>query len=223
MGVLESERKASGLKCAVALVALLTITKGICSESVANDALNRLLTEEHERWSLLTYSQLYVYDRNEPVQHTGTVFLQIDSFALHGCELNIGVVVQDQYVSVEEHKRRFSAGTVRKQIGPRINTFHYSYQLSLKNIDAAKIDTVFARPRQLDVNTRLSCQEEVSCNLPWLRVTARRPSIQETRILNGFEDVNQGVNQMAIPMTSNDRASTLAKALTDATISCREI
>src|SRR6266481_625402 len=100
MGVLESETKTSGLKCAAALVALLTIAKGICSESVANDALAGLLTEEHKKWSLLTYSQLYVYDRNEPVQYTGTVFLQIDSFALHGCELNIGVVVQDQYVSV---------------------------------------------------------------------------------------------------------------------------
>jgi hypothetical protein len=223
MGVLELRAKTSGLKCALALAALLTITNGVCSGGVANDALAKLLAEESRKWSLLTYSQLYIYDKNEPVQYTGTVFLQIDSFALHECELNIGVVVQDHYVGVKEQRRRFGAGTVRKQTGSKINTFHYSYQLSLKNLEAARIDTVFARPRQLDENTRLSCQEEVSCNLPWLRVAARRPSIKETRILNGFEDVNQGVNQMVIPMTSNDRASKLAKALTDSTISCRGI
>jgi hypothetical protein len=53
-----------------------------------------------------------------------------------------------------------------------------------------------------------------------LQVVTKKRSISETRVMNGFEDVNQRVSQMVIPMTSDSVASQLAKVLQNLTTGC---
>jgi hypothetical protein len=212
--------RALTLKCKVVLIALLAIGKSVHCEDVTQDELRKLLAEETERWSVLTYSQLYIYNKNETVQYTGTVYLRIGPFSLEECDLKVSVVVQDKYVGAEEQRLRFSEKTVHKETSPKSDSYRYSYHISLTDIDPAQIATILARPSQLSENAKLSCNEEKSCNLLWLRVGTNKRSIMETRVMNGFEDVNQMVSQMVIPMTSNVVASQLAKLLQNSTTGC---
>jgi hypothetical protein len=197
----------------------LAISEILFSENAADSELVKLLVDESKTWSVLTYSQLYIYDKKDPFQYTGTVFLQINSFGIHDCELKLGVEVQDNFVAEDERPRRRQKAP---RTSPISNTFHYSYALNLKEVDPKHIDTVFTRPRQLDENTRLSCHEEPACNISWLRVTTVPSLIKEQRILNGFLDVNQVVNEMLVPVSSNDRASQLAIALRNSALACHQ-
>jgi hypothetical protein len=218
MRVIEPNGRRPRLRMAVPAVALLAISEILFAENAADNELAKLLIEESKAWSVLTYSQLYIYDKKDPFQYTGTVFLQINSFAIHDCELKLGVEVQDKFVAEDERPQRRKA--VRGRTTPISNTFHYSYALNLKDVDPRHIDTVFTRPRQLDENTRLTCHEEPTCNISWLRVTTIPSVIKEQRILNGFLDVNQVVNEMLVPITSNDRALQLALALHNSALAC---
>ena len=202
------------------LIAFLVMGTSVHSEDGTHDELRKALAEEAERWSVLTYSQLYIYGKNEPVQYTGTVYLQIGSFSLEECDLKISVVVQDKYVGTEEQRQRFSGKTVHKETRPKSDSYRYSYHLSIDDIDSAQVRTIQARPTQLLENARLSCKEEKACNLPWLQVVTKKRSISEIRVMNGFEDVNQMVSQMIIPMTSDSVASQLAKVLQNSTTGC---
>ena len=94
--------------------------------------------------------------------------------------------------------------------------------MSINEIDPAEISTILARPTQLLENAKLSCSEEKACNQLWLRVATKKPSISETRVMNGFEDVNQRVSQMLIPMTSDLVALQMAKAVQNATNGCHK-
>jgi hypothetical protein len=201
------------------LIALLGMGTRVHGVSATHDELRKALAEETERWSVLTYSQLYIYDKNEPVQYTGTVYLKIDSFSLEECDLKISVVVQDKYVGTEDQRQRFGK-TVHKETKPKSDSYRYSYQLRLDEIDPVHVRTVLARPTQLIENTSLSCKEEKACILPWLQVVTRKRSISESRVMNGFEDVNQTVSQMLIPMTSSGVASQLAKILQNSATGC---
>jgi hypothetical protein len=189
-------------------------------EEATQDEVRKVLAEEAERWSVLTYSQLFIYEKNEHVQYTGTVYLKIGSFSLEECDLKITVVVQDKYVGAEDQRQTFSGKTIHKETRPKSDSYQYSYRLSINDIDPAQVRTILTRPAQLLENTRLSCKEEKACNLPWLRVATKKRSISETRVMNGLEDVNQMVSQMLIPITSDSVASQLAKALQNATTGC---
>ena len=221
MSVIELKGRRRSLRGTVLTVALLAISEILFSEDTADNKLVTLLVEESKSWSVLTYSQLYVYDKKDPFQYTGTVFLQINSFAIHDCELKLGVEVQDNFVAEDERPRRRQKA-LRSRISPISNTFHYSYALNLKEVDPKHIDTVFTRPRQLDENTRLRCQEEPACNISWLRVMTMPSVIKEQRTLNQFLDVNQVVNEMLVPVSSNDRASQLAIALHNSALACHQ-
>jgi hypothetical protein len=202
------------------LVALLAMGTSVHCEDATQDEVRKVLAEEAERWSVLTYSQLYIYDKNEPVQYTGTVYLKIGSFSLEECDLKISVVVQDKYVGAEEQRQRFSGKIIHEETRPKSDSYRYSYHLSISDIDPAQVRTILTRPAQLLENTRLSCKEERACNLPWLQVVTKKRSISETRVMNGFEDINQMVSQMVIPITSDSVASQLVKVLQNATTGC---
>jgi hypothetical protein len=162
MCAIELKGRKRKLRVAVFTVALMAVSEILFSENAMDNELTKLLVEESKTWSVLTYSQLYIYDKNDPFQYTGTVFLQINSFAIHDCELKLGVEVQDNFVAQEEQPQRRQKA-LRGSTSSQSNTFHYSYALNLKEIDPKHIDTIFTRPRQLDENTRLSCSEEAAC------------------------------------------------------------
>jgi hypothetical protein len=202
------------------LVAFLAVGMSVHGQDVATDELRKILTEEVERWLLLTYTQLYPYGKSEPVQYTGTVYLRIGSSSLDGCSWKISVLVQDRYVGSEEQRQGFRGKTVHKETGPKSDSYRYSYRVSLRDIDPGQVRIIRTRPAQLLENTSLSCKEEKACNLLWLQVVTKNPSVSEIRVMNGFEDVNQMATQMVIPLTSDSVASQVTKALQDATIAC---
>ncbi|HTF64524.1 MAG TPA: hypothetical protein VK638_17715 [Edaphobacter sp.] len=182
--------------------------------------LNELLRLERESPTVLTYSQLSIYDKGEAVQYRGIVFLHLDSFATQGCDLAAAVTVQERYVAAEDRKKGFAGGVVHRQTAEIIDTYHYKYKLNLKEISPAGITTIIARPFQLKDDTRLSCSEIKTCTLHWLRIGNESPLVLETRIKNGFEDINTKTREMLIPMSTNDSASSFREVLKAVTQTC---
>jgi hypothetical protein len=190
------------------------------SEQSEQAELNNLLSSAKNQTIVLSYSQSYLYNKKEPVQYTGTVYLTIASFHNEGCNLMIGVIVQDRYVGTEDQRQRFSGKIIHKETGQKVDSYRYTYQLSLKDIDPSGIDTVIGRPTQLSESLRLSCIENKSCALPWVHIKSALPVIEEQRIMNGFEDVKMKASQMSIPMTSAKTASLFVNAVRNATLAC---
>jgi trehalose/maltose hydrolase-like predicted phosphorylase len=202
------------------LIALLALSQRLDPQTLLHDSLKNILTQESTRHSVLTYSQRYIDAANKLVQYKGTIFLHLKSFELDGCDLKIDVIVQDSYVGSEQ-KRRSGEDANRKDLGHGTDTYHYTYHLNLKTAEVSQVDTVTARPVQLRKNTRFVCEEERSCDLQWLRITTKTPSIAETRIMNVDQDFNQMVDQIAVPMTSREVALQSAKSLQDMVAACR--
>ena len=203
------------------LIALLALSQRLDPQSFLHDSLKNVLAKESTRHSVLTYSQRYVDAANKLVQYKGTIFLQVKSFELDGCDLKIDVVVQDSYVGSEQQKQRSGEDVSHKDLGHGTDTYHYAYHLNLKTAEVAQVDTVAARPAQLRKNTMFICEEERSCDLQWLRITTKTPSIAETRIMNIDQDFDQLVDQIAVPMTSREVAVQSAKSLQDLAAACR--
>lgn len=202
------------------LIALLAVSQRLDPQSLLNESLKNILAQESTRHSVLTYSQRYVDAANKLVRYKGTIFLQVKSFELDGCDLKIDVIVQDNYVGSEQ-KQRSGEDVNRKDLGHGTDTYHYAYHLNLKTAEVTQVDTVAARPAQLRKNTMFLCEEEKSCDLQWLRVTTKKPSIAETRIMNIDKDFDQMVDLIAVPMTSHEVALQSAKSLQDMVAACR--
>ena len=202
------------------LVALLALSQRLDPQSFLHDSLKNILAQESTRHSVLTYSQRYIDAANKLVQYKGTIFLQVKSFELDGCDLKIGVIVQDSYVGSEQ-KQRSARDADRKDLGHGRDTYHYAYHLNLKTAEVTQVDTVAARPAQLRKNSVFVCEEERSCDLQWLRVATKKPSIAEVRVMNIDQDFDQMVNQIAVPMTSQEVALQSAKSLQDLVAACR--
>ncbi|HTF62739.1 MAG TPA: hypothetical protein VK638_08510 [Edaphobacter sp.] len=175
--------------------------------------LDELLRLERENPTVLTYSQLSIYDKGEAVRYRGIVYLHIDSFTTQGCDLTAAITVQERYVAAEDRKKAFAGRVVHKQTSEVIDTYHYKYTLNLKEISPAGITTVIARPFQLKDDTSLSCSESKACTLHWLRVGSELPLVFETRIKNGFEDISTKTREMFIPMSTKDSASGFGEVL----------
>ena len=203
------------------LVALFALSQRLDPQSPLHDSLKNILAQEITRHSVLTYSQRYLDSANKIVQYKGTIFLQVSSFELDGCDLKIDVVVQDSYVGSEQQRRRSGEDASHKDLGHGTDTYRYAYHLNLKTAEVARVDTVAARPAQLRKNTMLVCEEERSCDLQWLRIATKKPSIAETRIMNINQDFDQMVDQIAVPMTSREVALESAKSLQDLAAACR--
>jgi|GEM_PF-2127648 len=203
------------------IVAVLFSGQYLYPQPPTHDVLTNLLSQESSRHSLLTYTQHYIDNADERVQYTGTIFLQIESFRVDGCILTVNVVVQDRYVGSAEHKVRLGTKVIHDDLGRKADTYHYAYLLNLKFVDEAHIGATAARPSQLPDSTASICEEEKFCDLQWLTVAAKKPLILETRVLNGVLDFNEGVNQIMIPMTSQQTAQQTAKSIQNLAIACR--
>jgi hypothetical protein len=202
------------------LIALFALSPRLDPQSLLHDSLKNILAQETTRHSVLTYSQRYTDAASKLVQYKGTIFLQVKSFELDGCDLKIGVVVQDSYVGSEQ-KQRSGEDVNRKDLGHGTDTYRYAYRLNLKTAEVTQVDTVAARPAQLRKNTVFLCEEERSCDLQWLRVATKKPSIAEMRVMNIDKDFDQMVDQIAVPMTSREVALQSAKSLQDLVSACR--
>jgi hypothetical protein len=187
------------------LIALLALSQRLDPQSLLHDSLKNILGQESTRHSVLTYSQRYIDAANKLVQYKGTIFLQLKSFELDGCDL----------------KQRSGEAVNRKDLGHGTDTYRYAYHLNLKTAEVTQVDTVAARPAQLRRNTLFLCEEERSCDLQWLRVATKKPSIAETRVMNIDQDFDQMVDQIALPMTSRKVALQSAKSLQDLVAACR--
>jgi len=201
------------------LIALFALSPRLDPQSLLHDSLKNILAQESTRHSVLTYSQRYIDAANKLVQYTGTIFFQVKSFELDGCDLKIRVVVQDSYVGSEQ-KQRSGEDVNRKDLGRGTDTYRYAYHLNLKTAEVTQVDTVAARPAQLRRNTVFLCEEERSCDLQWLRVATKKLSIAETRFVNIDQDFDQMVDQIAVPMTSREVAMQSAKSLRDLVSAC---
>jgi hypothetical protein len=203
------------------LIGLLALSQHLDPQSLMHDSLKNILAQESTRHSVLTYSQRYLDAANNFVQYKGTIFLQVKSFELDGCDLKIGVTVQDNYVGSEQQKHRSGEDVSHNDLGRGTDTYRYSYHLNLKTTEIAQVDIVAARPAQLRKNTMFVCEEERSCVLQWLRVAAKKASIAETRVMNIDQDFDQMVDQIEVPMTSREVALQSAKSLQNLMAVCR--
>jgi hypothetical protein len=210
-----------GTRNELVLIALFALSQRLDPQSLLHDSLKNILAEEITRHSVLTYSQRYLDDENKIVQYKGTIFLQVKSFELDGCDLKIHVVVQDSYVGSEQQKRRSGEDVGHKDLRHGTDSYRYAYHLNLKTAEVNQVDTVAARPAQLRKNTFFVCEEERSCDLQWLRIATKKPSITETRVKNIDQDFDQMVDQIAIPMTSREVALESAKSLQNLAAACR--
>ena len=188
----------------IGLLALLVLDGALSSQSLDHEDLAKLLTEETTKHSTLTYTQRYIADDSGGVEYSGTLYLQIESIALHGCDLKMSVIVQDRNVGTEQKREHLTEKTV--QLGQRSVTYHYTYQLNRAAFQNLKVDLMRGRPSQLRDHTGSVCEEDKSCSLPWLRIQTAKPAIKQTRVVNGILDFDQEVNSIAIPMTSHETA-----------------
>jgi hypothetical protein len=140
-------------------VVTIALSSSLLCGQTESTKLDELLRLERENPTVLTYSQLSIYDKGEAVQYRGIVYLHIDSFTTRGCDLAAAVTVQERYVAAEDRKKGFAGRVVHKQTAEIIDTYHYKYTLSLKEIGPSGITTIVARPFQLKDDTRLSCSE----------------------------------------------------------------
>lgn len=200
----------------LALIALIAFDNALYSQASDQQNTIKALAAETTRHSVLTYVQRYIDDENKVVGYSGTLYLHIESFTLHGCDLQINVVVQDKYSEVEQkHADKRTFPTEQQSF-----TYRYTYQLNLMNIESLQTDSPIGRPNQLQNYTGATCEEDKFCNLQWLRIKTAKPAIKETRTLNGLLDFDQTVDTITIPITSHEIALQSAAYLRDIAATC---
>jgi hypothetical protein len=181
------------------------------------ELLNFIATEQ-QRGSVLTYAQSYVDDDNERVSYKGTLYAGIHLFKLDECKLTARVAIQDRYSGAIEH-RKF--GRVHwEQMGDLKDDSVYEYRLSLGELNADAVHALSAVPAQLNFNTSVRCEEDRSCNLSWIQITAQDSKIAETRTDNGIQDVDSKATSIVLPMASSEVAAQAAKLFNAAIRAC---
>jgi hypothetical protein len=204
----------------IGFLALLVLNRALSAQSLDHEDLAKLLTEETTKHSTLTYTQHYIADDSGAVEYSGTLYLQIESITLHGCDLKMSVIVQDRNVGTEQKREHLTAKTV--QLGQRSVTYHYTYQLNRAAFQNLKVDLMQGRPSQLHDHTGSVCEEDKSCTLPWLRIQTAKPAIKQTRVVSGILDFDQEVNSIAIPMTSHEIALQAVASFESLTTACQQ-
>jgi len=202
------------------IIGLLAVLSSPPFYAHAQTELEKIVKSERASSSVLTYTQVSVYEHGEAVQYRGVLFLHLDAVILRDCAITATVTVQDRYLAAEDRRGRFSGMISHRETKEKVDTYHYTYTTDLKTIMPSAVGTIVARPFQLKDNTRLSCSEEHACTLSWLQLQNALPTISETRETNGFEDVHADVRQLLIPMSSADSAAVFAERLRDETRSC---
>jgi hypothetical protein len=182
-------------------------------------ALLEFIASEQQHGSVLTYSQSYIDDENERVSYTGTLYTGIQLFKLDGCKVMARIAVEDRFSGTIEHQSGF--GRVHtERTGYLTDDTVYEYRFSLGELSADGIHDFLAVPAQLSINTSVRCEEDRSCNLSWLRITAPHGEIAETRTVNGIQDIDSRVTSIVLPMMSPEIAANAAKLFRGAVGAC---
>ena len=153
----------------------------------AGELLN-FIAAEQQHGSVLTYSQSYTDDKHERVSYSGTLYAGIHLFKLDECKVMARVAVQDRFSGSIEH-RNFGRVHLENTGGLTDDTV-YEYRFSLGELNADAVHAVRAVPGQLNFNTSVRCEEDRSCSLSWIQITAPNSKIAETRTVNGIQDID---------------------------------
>jgi hypothetical protein len=181
--------------------------------------LAHFLESAQQRFSVLTYSQAYMDDDHELVSYKGTLYNSIHSVGLKGCEVVADVAVEDRYSGAIRHK--IGVGRVRyEQTGELTDDTVYEYRFSLTSINANEIRDFRARSAEFSRDANSQCQEDRLCDLSWVRLISRDTAIDETRTVNGLQDLNRRVNVIALPLASAELAAEVVKLFQGAVRAC---
>ena len=176
------------------------------------------IAAEQQRGSVLTYAQSYVDDENEKVSYKGTLYAGIHHFKLDECKVTVRVAIQDTYSGAIEHR---NFGRVRlEQTGELRDDTVYEYRFGLGELGADAVHALSAVPAQLNIHTTVRCEEERSCNLSWIQITAPNSGIAETRTVNGIQDIDSKAKAIVLPMASPETAAQAAKLFSVAIRAC---
>jgi hypothetical protein len=178
---------------------------------VGQQNLSQPLLAGSPDYALLTYTQRYFDNDNNPVEYSGTLYSKVESATLSECKLTLNILLQDRFTGTESKLKHFKV--IKSRIAPDLSTFRYSYQLSLKGTPDLQIDSVLARPTQLLKGTGFVCQEDTACRLQWLHLKASQPKFREIRTVDGLTDFDQWVSEISIPMPSRESATQSEKYL----------
>ncbi len=181
------------------------------------ELLNFIATQQ-QRGSVLTYAQSYVDDENERVTYNGTLYAGIHLFKLDECKVTARVAIQDRYSGAIEHR---AFGRLHLEpTGQLKDDTVYEYRFNLGELSADAVHALGAIPAQLNINTTVRCQEDRSCNLSWIQITAPDRKIAETRTVNGIQDVDSEAKSIVLPIASPEDAAQAAKLFNGAIRAC---
>lgn len=176
------------------------------------------IAAEQQRGSVLTYTQSYVDDENEKVSYKGTLYAGIHHFKLDECKVTVQVAIQDTYTGAIEHR---NFGRVHfEATGELRDDTVYEYRFGLGELGADAVHALSAMPGQLNIHTTVHCEEDRSCNLSWIQITAPKSGMAETRTINGIQDVDSKAKAIVLPMASSDAAAQAAKLFSAAIRAC---
>jgi hypothetical protein len=180
--------------------------------------LLKFIASEQQRGSVLTYSQSYVDDQNERVSYSGTLYAGIHLFKIDDCKVTARVDLEDRYSGAIEHR---GLGRVRlQQTGELKDDTVYEYRFNLGDLSASGVRALRAVPGQLNINTRVQCEEDRSCTLSWIQLIAPNGDIAEASTVNGIQDVDSRAASMVLPMASSELADQAAKLFQAAIQAC---
>jgi hypothetical protein len=206
-------------------VAILAIIPWLLRTHLSAQAISEVaelahfLASEQQRFSVLTYSQTYMDDDHERVSYKGTLYNAIRSVGLKGCEVVADVAVEDRFSGAIQHK--IGVRRVRnEQTGELTDDTVYEYRFSLTSLNADEIQNFRARPAEFSRDTNYQCQEDRLCDLSWVRLTSPDAAINETRTVNGLQDLDRKVNVIALPIASAELATDVVKMFRGAVRAC---
>ena len=206
-------------------VAILAIIPWLLRTHLSAQAISEVaelahfLASEQQRFSVLTYSQTYMDDDHERVSYRGTLYNAIHSVGLKGCDVVADVAVEDRFSGAIQHK--IGVRRVRnEQTGELTDDTVYEYRFSLTSLNADEIQNFRARPAEFSRDTNYQCQEDRLCDLSWVRLTSPDAAINETRTVNGLQDLDRKVNVIALPIASAELATDVVKMFRGAVRAC---
>ena len=206
-------------------VAILAIMPWLLRTHLSAQAISEVaelahfLASEQQRFSVLTYSQTYMDDDHERVSYKGTLYNAIRSVGLKGCEVVADVAVEDRFSGAIQHK--IGVRRVRnEQTGELTDDTVYEYRFSLTSLNADEIQNFRARPAEFSRDTNYQCKEDRLCDLSWVRLTSPDAAINETRTVNGLQDLDRKVNVIALPIASAELATDVVKMFRGAVRAC---
>jgi hypothetical protein len=213
---------------------LLTITthspfSSLCSQVIQDGApsniaradakLQEFISSEEQQLPLLTYSQSYVDDENDPVSYMGTLYTAIRAFTVEGCDVVARIVVQDRYSGSIQHRRGLGR-THEQHAGALRDDTVYEYRFSLSKLKPDGTTTLRAKPVQFASGTKVYCNEDQSCALSWVHLESRGVDISEREIVNDAQEFDRMVRSITLPMATPGEAINSAKLFGDAVQAC---